>query len=63
MPWGTKCSPSVLGCSLRLLFREDAELNPDHALLMKRLEDNTYVDDIPVTGNGDAETIQNAVFN
>ena len=59
MPWGTKCSPSVLGCSLRLLFLEDAEVNPDHALWMKRLEDSTYVDDIPVTGNADAETIGN----
>ena len=45
---------------MRKLFHEEAVLSPDHASFMRELERHAYVDDIPMTGNADEETLQKA---
>jgi hypothetical protein len=58
---GIKPAPAALNCCLRKLFRAHAAKHPEHAGLMKMLEDTAYVDDVPIVGNNDEETINNVM--
>ena len=57
LPWGTKCSPSVLNCSLRFMYRLGKARKPELAPLMEELEDNSYVDDVALTGTTIDESV------
>jgi hypothetical protein len=54
---GIKPAPAALNCSLRKLFRQHAIKSPQDKAYMQQLEDTAYVDDVPIVGEQDHETL------
>lgn len=62
LPWGINCAPYILNAVIRFLYREFAKNNPQYKETMMKMEANSYVDDILITGENSDETAELAIL-